>query len=143
LAADAGDDQAVPGDEEPVLAGHGITNLLQLLAVEFDQLVALLAMQVVMLRVAIVMLKDPPAAQIHTPQEPRIDHFTERPVDSWTADLPGTDLVSQISDQVVGIKMLVLPKDLLNDHPPLPRIAHPLTLEILFEPIERLLRDAN
>jgi hypothetical protein len=99
--------------------------------------------QVIVLRVAIIMLEDTSTAQVHTPEKTRFDHLTERPVDGRATDLAGTNLARQIGDQVVGVKMLVLPKDLFDDHPPLPRIPHPLTLEILFEPVEGLLCDAN
>src|ERR1700752_2243365 len=58
----ARDDQPVASDAEIVLAGHRVADYLQLFARKFDKLVAHLAVQMVVLRVAVVMLVNGQAA---------------------------------------------------------------------------------
>src|SRR5688572_16461747 len=86
IVAHARDDQAMAGNAEVVLAGHGVADVLQLLAAEFDELVANLAVQVIVLRVAVIVLVHRPAAERHLPQQSRLDQLVKSPVDGWPAD---------------------------------------------------------
>ena len=63
VAADAGDDQAVTGDAELVLAAKLVAQFLQLLVFKFEQLIALGAMEVVVLRITVVVLVNRPAVK--------------------------------------------------------------------------------
>ena len=58
VATDAGDYQPVARDAELVLAAELVAKLLQLFVFEFEQLVALGAVKVIVLRIAIVVLID-------------------------------------------------------------------------------------
>ena len=58
VAADAGNDQTMTGNTELVLAAELVAKLLELLVLKFEQFVALGAMEVIVLRIAVVMLID-------------------------------------------------------------------------------------
>ena len=66
--ADARDDQPVAGDVKAVLLGHAIAQRNQLVALELDQLVATLAVEMIVLGIAVVVLVDGPAIQLELAQ---------------------------------------------------------------------------
>ncbi len=86
------DDQPMAGDVEVVLLGHPIAQLDQFVALKFDQLVATLAVEMVVLGIAVVMLVDGSASQFELPQQPGVDKFIERAVDGGTTDVARLDL---------------------------------------------------
>ena len=126
-----------------MFAGDRVANLLQLLAGKLDQLVALLTVKMIVLRVAVIVLINGPARQIHFPQQPRLDHLGQRPVDGRPADLAMIDNLGQIGEQLVSVEMLMPQRDLLDDDPPLDRHSLSAALQELGEPLERLERDLN
>jgi len=65
VGADSGDDEAVTGDAEAVFAGDCIADSAEVGALEFDELIADRAVQVVVLRIAVVVLVDGPSAKVH------------------------------------------------------------------------------
>ena len=78
-----------PGHAELVFAGHGIAQANQLIAGEFDQLVALGALQMIVLRVAVIVFVHGPAAEDHFSQQAGFDHFGQRAVNGRPANLAG------------------------------------------------------
>src|SRR5262245_56390387 len=68
LGAHAANDQAMAGHPKLVLAGDRLAKTDELVAFELDQLVAVSAVQMVVLWVAIVVLINRPAAEHHGPQ---------------------------------------------------------------------------
>lgn len=71
--ADAGDDQAVPRHAEAVFAADGVADPLQFVALKLDERVAHRAVQMVVLRVAVVVLVDGAAAEGHPAEEACFD----------------------------------------------------------------------
>jgi len=63
LLADAGDDQSVASDAKMMLSAQLVAKLLQFFVFEFEQLVALGAVKVVVLRIAVVVLVDGAAVE--------------------------------------------------------------------------------
>jgi len=108
-------DQSVRVDAELVFPGDGFAKLQQLVALEFDQLVAFGAVQVVVLRVAIVVFIHGTAVERHLAEQARIDHFRERPIDGRAADVFAVLGQQQIGQQLIGVEMLVPRSDLLDD----------------------------
>ena len=106
---------------------------LDFVAGKLDQLVALRAVQVIVLRVAVVVFVNAPAAERHLPQQAGFDEFGQRPVDRRPADLLRADEFAQLGQQIVGVEMLVPGKHLLDDDPPLLRDPLPFALQIFFQ----------
>ena len=115
----------------------------QRLGLEFDQRVALLAIEVIMLRIAIVVLVDRPATEDHIFEQPGIDQFGERAVDRRPADTAGRRRLAQMQNQIVGVKVLVPRKHFVDDHPPLLRNPFPPAGQKLFESLHRRRSDLD
>lgn len=86
MPADAGDHQPVAGYLEFVLPGDGFAQLIQAFAVELEEPAATLAVEMVVPRVAVGMLVDGAAAEIHRAEHPGFDQFAQRAVDGRPAD---------------------------------------------------------
>src|SRR5262249_29884005 len=112
VAAHAADDEGVAAGLEVMLGGDVLQGRLDRLRLEFDHLVAALADQVFVLRVAVVVLVDSPLANFNSPQQPGVDQLRESAIDRWPADAQAGGL--DIADQLVGIEMLVLGEDVLD-----------------------------
>ena len=117
--------------------------LRQLVAVELDQLVAHLAVQVVVLRVAVVVLVDGPAAERHLPQQAGFDQLVERAVDGRPADLLALVSAGEAVDQLVGVEVVVPLEDEVDQRPPLLRDPLAAALQVLLEPLLRRERDLD
>ena len=107
VAADAGDDEPVAGDAEIVLSRHGIAKIGERFAAEFDQLVANLAVQMVMLRITVVVLVNGPAAERHLSQQACFDELFQRAVKRRPADLLSLVSDGERLDQLIGVEMVV------------------------------------
>jgi len=119
VGADAGDEHAVALDEELMFPGHRVADPLQLGAVELDQGVAHLAVEVIVAGVAVVVLVHATAAQRHLPQQARLDQLAQRAVDGGPADLALGDQFPQVVDELFGVEVIVVAEHLFDDHPPL------------------------
>ena len=85
-AANADDEHAVAAEDlEVVLLGHAVAKSVEGFTVELDQLVADLAVEMVVPRIAVVVLVDAPAAERHLPQQPCLDQLAQRAIDRRAA----------------------------------------------------------
>jgi len=139
--ADAADDQAMAAHAKAMRSGHGVADLDDLIAVELEQLLALLAVEMIVLRIAVVMLIDSPPVEIHLSQDARIDHLGQRAIDGRPTGFFFTGLTDKHVDQLISVEMLVPLEDLLDDHAPLLRHALAAALQKLLESLERRQRD--
>jgi hypothetical protein len=137
LTANARDNQPVAGHSKVVLLTHGIADFRQLVAVKLDQFVAHLAIEVIMLRVAVVMLVDGSTAEGHFSEEARLYQLGERTIDGGPADGASFRLAGQAGDELVGVEVIVPLKDVLDENPPL--LGDPLAtaLQVFVEPLLR------
>ena len=122
---------------EVVLAGDRVAEVGQLVAVELDQLLAHLAVEVIVLRVAVVVLVDGPAAERHLSQQARFDQLVERAVDGRPTDRAGFRLAGEAGHQLVGVEVVVPLEDMVDQDPPLLRDPLAAALQVLFEPLLR------
>jgi hypothetical protein len=137
VVADAGDDQAVPSDAELVLAGHRVANVGDRVALEFDQLVAARAVQVIVLGVAVVVLVNRAAAKRHLAQNASLDELAERAIHSRPAHFAVLAAFGHLGGQLVGVEMLVSLADFFDDQPPLLRDPLAARLQEFLEPRQR------
>ncbi len=91
----------------------------------------------IVLRIAIVELVDRPAIQLKTLQQSGIDEFTQRPVNRRGADIVLFAATGQSVNQLVGIKMVMLLKDSVDQEFSLTRLPQTASLQVLFEPLLR------
>ncbi len=141
--ADARDDQAVARHAEAVLAGHFVAQLDQLFVLEFEEPVALRAVEVVVLGIAVVVLIDGPAVEDELAQQARIDEFAERAIDGRPADVPFGPARRELLHELVGVEMLVSRKDVIDQGKPLLGHPHAAALEIFHEPVAGRKRDGD
>ena len=79
-------DQTVPGHSKSVLASHSFAKFLEFFAAKFDQLVALLTEEVVVLWVAVVVFVDGSPTKCHLPKEASVDQLAKRSINGRPAD---------------------------------------------------------
>jgi hypothetical protein len=127
----------VAGDLETVLLGDGRADAVQLGAVEFDEPVAALAIQVVVAGVAVFVLEDAPRAQREFADQARLDQFAERAIDRRAAEFPFGQKWAEVFEQFVGVEMVMMAEDLLDDQPPLFRQPFAAAFEELAETLDR------
>ena len=135
--AQAADDEAVALGAELVEGGDGVEDLPQVGARELDQRLAPSAVEVIVLRVAVVVLIDGPAAEHHLSQQPRFHELGKRSVDRWPAGGGAVGGAAEIGEELLGVEVLVSGADMLDDHPPLPRDPLPPGLKKLLKPLTR------
>ena len=128
-----------PTGAEAVLQADRLAELADLVVAELDDRVALGAMQVVVRRVAVVVLVGGPVGQPELAEQARLDQEPKGPVDRRPAD-PAAGVV-QVGDQLVGVEVLVRVEDVADQDPP--RLGQLLApdLEELAELLLRALRD--
>ena len=139
VPADPGDEQAMTVHFEVVLPGNCVSDPFDLVAVKLDQLVAHFAVQMVVPRIAVLVLIDATSAESHLANQPGLRQFTQRSIDRWPADLAFGDEVLQMIHQLVGVEVVVMAENLLDDNPTLLRDSLAARLEKLHEPILRWL----
>ena len=115
----------------------------QLLVLEFEQPVALRAVEMVVLGIAVVVLIDGPAVEDELAEQARIDEFAERAIDGRPADVPRVPAGRELLHELVGVEMLVPREDVLDQGQPLLRDAHAAALQILDEPVAGRERNGN
>ena len=120
-----------------MLAGYRIADVGYGVALKLDQLVALRAMQMIVLRVAIIVLVDRASAEGHLSQDARFDELRERAIHGRPADLAMLAAFRHLGGQLVGVEVLMALADLFDNQPPLLRDALAARLQELLEPRER------
>ena len=112
-----------------MLPAELVAHLHQFGAGEFQQLVALGAMEMIVLRIAVIVLIDRPAVEREAAEQSGIDKFVERSIDGRPADVVGVARRGQLFHQLVGVKVFVAGKDMIDQGQPLLRDAHPFALQ--------------
>lgn len=143
LFANARDDQPVASDAEAMFAGHFVAQFDELLVLEFEQPVALRAVEMVVLRVAVVVFIDGSTVEDELAKEPRIDEFPQRPIDGRPADVPLAAAGGKLFHELVGVEMLVPRENVIHQGQPLLRHPHAAALQVFHEPIAGSGRDGN
>jgi hypothetical protein len=113
--ANACDQESVAGGAEPVREAHRVAQLEDLVVAELNDPVARRAMQMIMGRIAIVVLECAAIRQPQLAQKARVNQQAQRSIDRRPADLVAG--IVQITEQFVGIKVLVGIEDMANEHP--------------------------
>ncbi len=101
------------------------------------------AVEMIMFRVAIVMLVDTATVQFKSPQESCIDEFVQRAIDGGATDVVMLPFPRKLFDELVGIKVLVATKDLLNQKTALLGFPQSPADQILFKTFAWRLRNLN
>lgn len=127
------DDQAMSADSKSMLAGDGVSQLQQLIALEFDQLVTFRAIEMIMLWIAIIMFVHATAIEFKFAKKARFDKLVKRTIDGWATDVIVLSFAGQLVDQLIGIKMFMMLEDLFDQIATLVCIAQAATLQVLFE----------
>ena len=136
LGAKSFDNQAVPADEKIVLAADRGANLRNFLAVKLDELIARLAVEVVVLGIAVVVLVHGPPAEVHFPQKAGFHQFRQTAVDGRPAHLAGADAANEFCQEVFGIEVIVLAEHLFDQDPALLGKPLPLALQVFLKPLD-------
>ncbi len=102
----------MPTNLEAVVLANVFDDGVESRVAKFNDLVALLTMQVVVFGITVVVLVNFSVAHIDAPQQPSIDKFVERPIDRRSADLETISL--EFVDQLIRVEMVVLAKDETN-----------------------------
>ena len=118
--ADAGNDQTVPLRTELMGGGNCVAKRDELLTRKFDEPLATRAVKVVMLRIAVVVLIHSPSVEDHFLEQASFDHLVERPVDRRATGPLTRCTRPQIGQQLLGIKMLVPSRHMVNNRLTLP-----------------------
>jgi hypothetical protein len=137
VLADPGDDQAVTENAKPMTLGDGVAQLQKLVALEFEQLTTLLAVQMVVLRIAVVVLVYGSAIELEFAEQSGIHELLQRPIDRWPTDSSQGVLGRHLLDQRIRVEMFVMAKHEVDDLPALLGITHRLALQILVKPLLR------
>jgi hypothetical protein len=137
------DDQTVTSDAEFLFLGHAVAQFDEIVALEFEQPMALLAVEMVVLGIAVVVFVNGPAVQFEFPQQTGIHELGQGAIDGRTAYVSRFSLGGKLRNKLVGIEVLVMAEDILDQDPPLLGVPHPATLEVLRESLLRRKRDLN
>ena len=84
-----------------------------------------------MLGIAVVVLVDCAAPQVHPSQQAGVDQLVECAIHRGTADLAPLGLLGQVEDQLLGVEVVVPLKDEIDKNPPLLGDSLALALEKL------------
>lgn len=107
LIADSMNDEAMVFGSKSELLGDFLANFERVITREFDQLPAFRAIQVVVLRVAIIMFVDAPTVQLEHLQQARIYKLAQRAIDGRTRNIVWGPFLRQLLNQLIRIEMLV------------------------------------
>lgn len=137
FAAHAVDDHAVTRDAESMLDTDFFKQLGEWFALELEQLATTCAVQMVVLRVTVIVFVDRASLELEAFQQPGVDKFTQRTIDRRAADIVLGPFARQAVNQFVGIKMVVMAKDLIHQRFPLAGLSKPTRLQILLKTLLR------
>ena len=126
-----------------LLLGDFFQKFRNCVASEFDQFVALGAVKMVVLRVTIVVLVNAAAVKLKTSQEPRVNKFFQRSVNSGSRYVVEAPLARKLVHQLVGVEMLMVAKDSFDQESPLLGVSLTTALKILLEPFDRRHRNGH
>src|SRR5262249_47653497 len=116
VGAQAIDFQAVASHPEAVLGRHPIEDLREAGIFKFDERAALAADEVVVSRVAVVVLVNfAIIAARHFPQQARGDHIVQCPIDGGPADARAIGAAGKPADKLVGVEVLVRCEDFFHN----------------------------
>ena len=105
-----------PVGTKAVRQAHRVAQLQDLVVAELDDPVARRAVQVIVGRVAVVVLERAAIGQPQLAEQPGFDQQPQRPIDRRAADL--VTGVVQVANQLVGIEVLVGIEDMTDQDPP-------------------------
>jgi hypothetical protein len=91
----------------------------------------------VVLRVSVIQLVDGSPIKLKTLQQACVNEFPKRPIDSRGTDVVLLATAWQTINQLVGIKMVVLLENSLNEKFSLAGLSQPASLQVLLEPLAR------
>ena len=133
--AEARNDQPMARNVEFVLLGDMMAELQQLHALKLDQFLAALAVQMIVLGIAVIVFIHRTPRQLELTQQPRVDKFVQRAVYRGTADVARFSLARQLVDQRVGIEVVVLAEHVIDQQAALLGVPHPATVQVFLEPL--------
>lgn len=133
LAADSVDDHFVAFDPEPVSSGHFVADHQQFVALKLDEFTTACAVQVIVLRVAVIVVVNGAAIELKAIQQPRVDAFAQCAVDRRGADVVVFAASRQTFDEFFSIEVVVLAEDLSDQKLPLSRLPLSSGLEVFGE----------
>jgi hypothetical protein len=105
----------VARDLKLLLLGNRRADAVKLRAVKLDEPIAVLAVKVVVVWIAVFVFENAACAQREFANQPGFDQLAERSIDRRTAELPRRQQWSQMVKQLVGIEMVVMAENLLDD----------------------------
>jgi hypothetical protein len=118
---DASHDKGMARHEKLVLFGNFAQDCFEIRALEFDHLFARLAVQMFVLRVAIIMFIAGALAKFDFTKETRINEFCEGAIDSGSANRESSFLHG--IDELIRIEMIVLAENVAHHVPLLLGVA--------------------
>ncbi len=127
----------MPSHAKSMFTGDGIAQRDELFILKLNQLLALRAVQMIMLGVAIIMLVNRATRDFKFSKQPRVNELAERPVNRRATHMTRFPLARQLVEQLIRVEMLMLAKHMLQQKPALVRISHALDLQILVKSLRR------
>ena len=117
-------------------AGHQIPQANQFVALKLDQSLAFRAVQMVMLRVAVVVFVDRTPFERKTAQQARLDELIERAIDGGPSDAARMPAMRELFQQRIGVEVIVTFEDVFDQQTL--RLRKPLaaTLQVFFESLQ-------
>lgn len=106
------------------------------IALEFDEGLALFAVEVIMLWVAIVMFVDTASIEFKASQETGVDEFFEGTVDGGSGDVVGCAFGGKLFDELIGIEVFVVGEDAFDEELALFGVPEAAALEVFLEPFD-------
>ncbi len=116
---------------------HSCTESGNPFTMKFNQSIARLAIEMVVLRVTIVMFIDIPAAQRHFFEQAGFVQLGQSTIDSGPRNLPPGNQIFQMLQQFFRVEMIVMAEHLLDDQTPLHGQTFAPTSQKFTEPLQR------
>jgi len=126
-----------------LLLGDFFEKFRNCIASEFDQFVTLGAVEMIVLRVAIVVFVNAASIKLETSQKSRVNKFFERPVNSGSRYVVEAPFARKLVHQLVGVEMLMVAKDPFDEKTPLLGVSLASALKVLLEPLDRRHRNGH
>ena len=99
--------------------GHRGADAVEFRAVELDEAVAAMAVEVVVAGIAVLVLVHAPRAERHFADQARLDQFGKRAINRGPAEPPRGQERAKVLEQFLGVEMIVVAEHLLDDLPSL------------------------
>lgn len=104
-------DHSMTANAKSLFRSDLIPNLRQCFALELEQLATARAIQVIVLRISVIKFVDSAAVQLKAFQQPCIDEFAKRAIDRRRTDIILFATARQAINQLVSVKVIMLPED--------------------------------